>query len=340
VEDPPAIQKEVREARSGHFRLDYMGFGLLALAFGSLEVVLDKGQEDDWFSSHFIVAFAVASATALIAVIFWELWLARKQQRPILDLYLFKNRTFALSVGMMFVLGAALYGINTLLPQLLQNLMGYTAELSGITMSTGGLATLLCMPLVGVLVGKFDPRKLIAFGFLLTALGLLYMSGLDLQMSMAYAAKLRFIQCLGIGFLFVPISTMAYVGVPADKNNDVSGMTNLARNIGGSCGTSYFTTILARHQQVHQRYLMQHANQGNVFYTLRFNALLQKQLAAGASQFAAQKHVLAQIYQSVQQQASLLSYLDIIYFFAVASFIMVPVSFLMARHKGGSVAMH
>jgi DHA2 family multidrug resistance protein len=126
--------------------------------------VLDKGQEDDWFGSTFIVAFMTVSAVSFIAVIFWELWIASKQQRPILDLKLFQNRTFALSVAMMFVLGATLYGVNTLLPQLLQNLMHYTAEQSGITLSSGGLATLLCMPLVGAAIGKVDPRKLIALG--------------------------------------------------------------------------------------------------------------------------------------------------------------------------------
>ena len=266
VEDPPNIQKEVKEARSGKFRLDYIGFSLLALTFGSLEVVLDKGQQDDWFGSNFITTFAIVFVVCFISVIFYELWMARTKQKPILDLNLFSNRTFAVSVVMMFVLGAALYGTNTLLPQLLQNLMGYSAEQSGITLSSGGLATLLCMPLVGYLAAKMDPRKLIAFGFFITALGLFYMSGIDLQMNMGYAAQVRFFQSLGLGFLFVPITTMSYVGVPQDKNNDVSGMTNLARNIGGSCGTAFFTTILARHQQIHQHALVGHTTKGHLFF--------------------------------------------------------------------------
>ena len=195
--------------------MDYVGFSLLALAFGSLEVVLDKGQQDDWFGSHFIVTFMVLFAVCLVAVIFWELHLAKTKERPILDLYLLKNRTFCVSMLLMFVLGSALYGINTLLPQLLQNLMGYSAEQAGLTLSTGGLATLLAMPIVGIAVGKMDPRKLIALGFIATAGGLIYMTGLDLQMSMSYAAKLRFFQCAGLGLLFVPISTMSYVGTPA-----------------------------------------------------------------------------------------------------------------------------
>jgi DHA2 family multidrug resistance protein len=333
VEDTPTIEREVKEARSGHFRIDYIGFSLLALTFGCLEVVLDKGQEDDWFGSAFIITFTAVSAASFIAVIFWELWIARKQERPILDLMLFKNRTFALAVGMMFVLGATLYGVNTLLPQLLQNLMHYTAEQSGLTLSSGGLATLICMPLVGILISKADPRKLIALGFILTAGGLFYMSGLDLQMSMGFAAKIRFFQSLGMGFLFIPISTMSYIGIAPDKNNDVAGMTNLARNIGGSCGTAIFTTMLARHQQLHQNVLVRHAVRGNVFFNNQLSQL---------SRLHGEHQGLVQIYQRVQQQASLLSYLDVIYFFTIACAVMIPVAFLMkkAPSGGGEVVMH
>ena len=162
VEDPPAIEKEVKEARGGHFRVDYIGFGLLALTFGTLEVVLDKGQEADWFGSGYITIFAIVSAASLIAVVLWELWVARRKQRPILDLGLFSNRNFALSMGMMFVLGAALYAVNTLLSQLLQNLMGYTAEQSGLALAGGGLASGLSMIVVGAISSKVDPRKMVA----------------------------------------------------------------------------------------------------------------------------------------------------------------------------------
>ena len=331
VEDPPNIQREVKEARSGKFRLDYIGFSLLALTFGSLEVVLDKGQQDDWFGSNFITTFSIVFAVCLVAVIFYELRLARNNEKPILDLNLFSNRTFTVSVVMMFVLGAALYGVNTLLPQLLQNLMGYSAEQAGITLSSGGLATLICMPLVGYLAAKMDPRKLIAFGFFITALGLFYMSGINLQMNMGHAAEVRFFQSLGLGFLFVPISTMSYVGVSQDKSNDVSGMTNLARNIGGSCGTAFFTTVLARHQQLHQHVLVGHTTKGNLF----FNNQLAKLTDLHGSHQA-----LAQIYQRVQQQASLLSYLDIIMYFGIASLAMAPIAFLMKKNVGGKIVMH
>jgi DHA2 family multidrug resistance protein len=341
VDDPPAIQREVKAARSGHFRLDYMGFGLLALTFGTLEVVLDKGQQDDWFGSSFITAFAILCITGFIAVIWWELRLVRKQQRPILDLSLFANRTFAFSMGMMFVVGATLYGVNTLLPQLLQNVMGYTAEQSGLALASGGLGTLICMPLVGALSSKVDSRKLIAFGFAVSAAGLFYMSGLNLQMNMGHASALKFFQSLGIGFLFIPISTMSYVGVSEVKSNDVSGMTNLARNVGGSCGTSYFTTVLSRHQQLHQNVLIRHATQGNVFYTNRFKQMMQSHLSSGSSYTIAHQQALRQFYQQLQQQASVLSYIDVIVFFAFLCLCMAPVAFLMKKSSSSTeVVMH
>jgi DHA2 family multidrug resistance protein len=150
---------------------------------------------------------------------------------------------------------------------------------------------------------------------------------------MGFAAKIRFFQSLGVGFLFIPISTMSYVGVAPDKNNDVAGMTNLARNIGGSCGTAIFTTMLARHEQLHQNVLVRHTVRGNVFFNNHMSQLMQSKGEHGA---------LQQIYQSVQQQASLLSYLDIIYFFAFACAIMIPVAFLMKKAPtgGGQVVMH
>ena len=234
IEDPPRIQEEVKKSKQGSFRLDYLGFGLTALTFGALECVLDKGQEDDWFNSPFITCAFVVCLFALTALIVWELRRARTDQRPILDLRLFKNRTFAVSFVMMFIVGLALYATSNLLPNLLQNLMGYTAESAGFVMSFGGIATVLTMPLVGILGGKMDNRYLAAFGFALTGCTILYLTNMDLQMSFQYASEIRFVQMLGISFLFVPVSTLSYTGTTEAQGNDVSGMTNLARNVGGS----------------------------------------------------------------------------------------------------------
>jgi DHA2 family multidrug resistance protein len=179
-----------------------IGFGLVALTFGALEVVLDEGQEDDWFGSNFIVAFTVLAVVGLIALVAWELREAKGANRPILDLGLFTSGNFSTSFLMMFAFGFTLYATTVLLPQLLQTLMGYTAELSGFAMSSGGLATIICMPIVGILISKLDGHYLILFGFTSMALALYCMMSLDLQMSFAYAAKLRFLQSIGLAFLF------------------------------------------------------------------------------------------------------------------------------------------
>lgn len=341
VEDTPQIKKEMEAARHSGFKLDFIGFLLIAASFGSLEVVLDKGQEDDWFSSHFIVVFTAIAVIGMIALVFWELRQIREKHRPILDLRLFRSRSFCAGFGMMFVLGFTLYATTVLLPQLLQSLMGYTAESSGFAMSAGGLATLICMPIVGILIAKVDGRYLIAFGFTAMALALHHMTSLNLEMSFAYAAKLRFLQSIGLAFLFVPINTLIYVDAPAGSNNDVSGLSNLARNIGGSAGTSYFTTVLARHQQVHQQYLVQHVVAGDPNYLEKI-ARLQHGLAQHfASASDASAGSAYRIYQMLQQQASVLSYLDVIESLAIFCGCMIPLVFLMKRQpKGSSAAVH
>ena len=341
VEDTPQIKKEVAAAKHGGFKLDTIGFGLVALTFGSLEVVLDKGQEDDWFSSHFIVCFTAVAVVGLISLVLWELREARLNKRPILDLKLFTSRHFSLSFVMMFVLGFALYATTVLLPQLLQSLMGYTAESSGFAMSAGGLATIICMPIVGILISKVDARYLIVFGFASIALALFHMTSINLQMSFAYAAKLRFLQSIGLAFLFVPINTLIYVGVPPGKNNDVSGLSNLARNIGGSAGTSFFTTVLARHQQIHQQYLVQNVYGSGAAYMRQAQALKQQLLTHTAASADAQKGALFQIYQTLQAQASVLSYIDILQMLSVFCACMIPLVFLLKKApKGMEAAVH
>ena len=340
VEDPPYLQAEVQKARSGFIKIDYTGFALTALAFGSLEVILDKGQEDDWFGSTFIVTFLVLCVAGMVALILWELLQVRRGLKPIIDLRLYRNRTFSLSFGMMFVLGVALYGTTVLIPQLLQSLMGYTATSAGMTLSLGGLATIMCMPLVGVLIGKVDPRYLLAFGFFITAVALFHMTNITLEMSSAYAARLRFFQACGLGFLFIPIQTLAYTDVPMQRNNEVAGLTNLARNIGGSVGTALVTTLLARQAQRHQTYLGAHVSGSEGAYNDSIEGISHRLLTAGFSPAQAKAAAMQRLYQEMVQQANLLSYIDIIRFFAFAALCMVPLVFLMKKVKGGKAAMH
>jgi DHA2 family multidrug resistance protein len=208
-------------------------------------------------------------------------------------------------------------------------------------MSSGGLATIICMPMVGFLISKLDGRYLIIFGFTAMALALFYMTSLDLQMSFAYAAKLRFIQSIGLAFLFVPINTQIYVGIAPGKNNDVSGLSNLARNVGGSAGTSFFTTVLARHQQVHQQYLVQHVQAGSPAYLQQAGLLTRHLLTSAAAVADAHTKAILLIYRSVQAQASVLSYIDILEYLSIICGCMIPLVLLMKRPpKGTQAAVH
>lgn len=331
VEDPPNIQRDVAEARQAGFQLDVIGFVLVALTFGSLEVVMDKGQEDDWFSSHLILVLTVLCIASFVAVILWELYQKRRGQRPILDLYLFGNRNFAVSFLMMLSLGFVLYGTTVLLPQFLQSVMGYTAEAAGMAMSAGGIATIIGMPLVGFLIGRMDGRYLIMCGYAVLAASLYHMTTIYLGISFSYAAWLRLFQSTGLAFLFVPINTLSYVGISREKNNDVSGLTNLARNIGGSAGTSFFTTVLARREQVHQQFLVSHVVESNPAYRVQLDALIHQALTHTASMSDAKQFALQHIYDSVLTQASVLSYIDVLAMFSLVAACMLPMAALLKK---------
>ena len=341
VEDPPHLKKEVEKARSGRMKIDYMGFVLTALAFGSLEVVLDKGQEDDWFGSPFITAFVAICISSMLGLLLWEMLQVRRGRKPIIDLRLFRHRTFALSFGMMFVLGVALYGTTVLIPQFLQTLMGYTATSAGLTLSLGGLATIICMPIVGMLITKVDARYLLAFGFSITAIALFHMTHINFEMSSGYAARLRFFQACGLGFLFIPIQTLAYSGMRMNQSNDVSGLTNLSRNIGGSVGTALVVTLLARQAQKHQTYLTAHITGSEGSY-LSYLRIMQDRLGhfGGLAPAQGKMTAIGMLYGQLGRQAQLLSYVDIIMFFAICSACMVPLVFFMKKVKGGAAAAH
>jgi DHA2 family multidrug resistance protein len=194
---------------------------------------------------------------------------------------------------------------------------------------------------VGILISKVDGRYLIMFGFASIGLALYHMTGLDLQMSFGHAAALRFYQSIGLAFLFVPINTLAYIGVGPGKNNDVSGLVNLARNIGGSCGTSFFTTILARRAQVHQQYLVKHVQNGSPAWTNHYQALTQRALGSTPSLLDARHHALAQFYRMVQAQAGVLSYIDVLQALSLICACMIPLALLMKKPpKGMQAAAH
>ncbi len=213
VEDPPWVHDQVKESQKGGIKLDFLGFGLLGLTFGSLEFVLDKGQEDDWFSSPLITFFFWAMVIAFVVMIWWELRQLRTGNRPIVNLTLFKRRNFAIGFVLMFVLGFSLCGTTVLIPRFVQTLLGYTAELAGMVLSPAGLMMMAMMPVVGFLSSKVDPRKLMGYGFGMLTLSLITMHSMDLGISYGRLVFLRIFQASGLAFLFIPINMIAYIGV-------------------------------------------------------------------------------------------------------------------------------
>jgi DHA2 family multidrug resistance protein len=327
VEDPPYVKKQVQESQRGGIKLDFVGFALLGLTFGSLEFLLDKGQEDDWFSSHIITFFAITCVAAFVFMIYWELRQLRIGQRPIINLTLFKRRNFAISFMLMFVLGFALYGTTVLIPQFVQTLLGYTAELAGLVLSPAGFIMMAMMPIVGFLSGKVDARKLIGFGFLMLTSALIEMHTLNLGVSYKYLAFLRIFQASGLAFLFIPINTIAYIGVKQSENNDVSGLTNLARNVGGSCGTAFMATMLLRRTAAHENNMVRNLTTANPAFNAQVDALK----GSFGKGFQAVHSAQAYIYNQLHRQAAMLAYLDIIQYLAIFCACMLPLLFLIPR---------
>jgi MFS transporter, DHA2 family, multidrug resistance protein len=339
VEDPPHILQEVKKTQKEGLKLDFVGFALLAMGFGSLEFVLDKGQEDDWFGSRLITSFLVMCVISLVSLVAWELYQIQRKKRPILDLTLFKHRNFAVSFVLMGILGTVLFGTTVLIPQFVQSLLGYTAQLAGLVISPGGLMVMLMMPIVGFLVSRVDPRWMIVYGFGISSAALFTMLDLDTGASFSHIAWLRVFQASGLAFLFIPINTLSYNGIPGNKNNDVSGLTNLARNIGGSVGTAFVVTMLARRQQFHQERLGAAAGLGSLNLQTRVSALGQYLVQHGGNTSSlAQGKALAQgnLYQQLLGQSTMLGYLDVIKMLAIAMMLAIPLAFLMQRPKKGA----
>ncbi len=329
VADPPWLKGR----RSGGVKVDYVGFGLLALGLGALQVLLDKGEREDWFETHYIVVLAIISAVCLLAVFIWEM----RHKDPIIEVRLFMNRTFFMACAMLFLVGFVLYGTTVLLPQLAQALLGYSAELAGLMLMPGGFALILLLPLVGFLLSRFDARVMIAFGLLLLAISMLWMAHrFDLAVDFRTLALARVYQAAGLAFLFIPINTAAYAYLPREKNNAASGLINLARNIGGSVGISFVTTLLSRRAQFHQSVLTAHATLLSPGFRDAVQGASRAFLPAGA--VTAQHQAFGQLYGLILQQSNMLAYLDNFWMLAIISLAVIPFVFLMKRPPKGTVA--
>jgi DHA2 family multidrug resistance protein len=273
----------------------------------------------------------------LIFVVIWE-W---THKDPIIDLHLFKDRTFAVSNSLMFMLGFALLGSTLLLPLFMQTLLGYTAERSGLALMPGGFTIMLLLPLVGFLLSRYSPRWLLLFGLVVLSGSLFHMAGFDLDMDFRTAATARVFQAAGMAFLFVPINTAAYAFLPRDKNNAASGLMNLARNIGGSVGISLVTTMLDRRTQVHLNDLSHNLSASNPAFQSMMQGATQAMRSHGASAAFATQQAYALIENTVLRQATMLAYLDDFRLLGICILVMVPLVFLIKKGRpGGGIAVH
>jgi DHA2 family multidrug resistance protein len=324
VFDPPYLRRE----RTG---IDYWGIGLLVVGMGSLQVMLDKGQEEDWFGSHFIVVLAVLAFIGLIGLVIREL----KATHPVIDLSVFKYRSYAVGTFLMTIVGFVLYGSTVLLPLLMQELLGYTATHAGITNLPRGMASFLFMPVVGMLVGKIDSRKLLATGLLATAGAMFSLSFFNLDVGFWNFWWPLMLQGAGLGLIFVPLTTVTNDPIPRERMGNATSIFNLMRNVGASIGISTVETLQFRRMQTHTNYLVQHVNAGSLQTQRALGGLRELFISKGADPATANHQAMGALWGQVQRQAAMLSYNDVFRFLGWMFLILLPLLLLMEKPRGG-----
>jgi MFS transporter, DHA2 family, multidrug resistance protein len=331
VFDPPYI-------RRGSSKVDYWGIGMLAVGIGTLQMVLDKGQEKDWFGTSWITALAVVSVVAIAAFIFYEL----RTAEPVVNLRVFKNRTYSTGVFLMAMLGVGLYGTTVLIPLVLQTLLGYPALRAGIAMAPRGLGSFIAMPLVGLIMTKFDPRKLLTLGMIVCAMTLFQFSRLNLQAGYWDYFWPQFEMGLALGFLFVPLTTTSMAPIPKETMGNATSLFNLVRNLGGSIGISAVNTIQVRRAQMNVDVLGQHVNPYDAGSRQMLGALQKMFVSRGGDMVAAAHQARETLFRMVERQASMLAYNTVFRLLGALFLLMIPFIFLMHRpeSKNGPVSMH
>ena len=307
VEDPPSAQKQKVDS------IDYIGLGLVALGLGALQIFLDKGQQEDWFDSSFIVLFACIAAAGLVLAIFW----LRRQKRPVVDLDLFKLPSFSMPCLMIFFIGFALYASAALLPMLVQTNFGYDATLSGLVLSPGGIVVLFMMPICGKLVNAVQAKYLIAFGMLMTAFGMWATAFVTPQMTYNHFVMIRILQVVGLPFLFVPASTLAFSEIPPEKSSNASSIISLARNLGGSIGIALVVNKLIHSQQIRQANLVQHLTTTDPGFRHALSTFSKTAAHLGIPTSETTTAAMGKIYQELIHQSSILAFRDAYSFLAV-----------------------
>ncbi|MDP9173838.1 MAG: DHA2 family efflux MFS transporter permease subunit [Planctomycetota bacterium] len=328
LRDPPYLVAQRAAQRGKPIRVDFIGLSLIALGLATLEIVLDKGQEDDWFQSNFIFILSTVAVVALVAAVIWEL----RHPAPIVNLRLFGDRNFMLCCVVMFFVYATLYASTVLLPQMLQTLMGYSATKAGLVLSPAGLVTMLEMPLIGYLLSRgVDARKVIITGLIIVATAAFWMSTLNLEVAASQVIIPRCVQVLGAGMMFVPINTIAYRSIARTQTNNASGLFSLVRNEGSSIGVALVTTLFQRHTQTHQAQLAARINP--------FNPLATEAMQKLSGMFGGEAGSLRVLYGMVQRQAAVLAYMDMFRLFGLATLLVVPLALFMRRGTATKEAM-
>lgn len=330
LSDPPEFTREVEAARKGgKLKIDGWGIFSVAMAFACLEVVLDRGQTEDWFESNFVVFFFAVAMAALVFTVFWE-W---RHPDPVVEIRLLGDRNFALANIFYFIFGFTLYGSTVLIPQMLQRLYGYTATDAGLVLGPGAFVIVMLAPVVVRILPKVGVKRLIGFGFFVFALAMWYYASFTLSTDYRHEALARVLQGLGIAALFVPVSQLAYSNLPKYKNNKASSLTNLFRNQGGSFGIAFVTTLLARRTQYHQSVLVAHSTPLDERYRQLLANLTNYFGTHGYSHADAAVHAQAQAFNLLERQATFLGFLDC--FTALGWFVLigVPLVFLILKFR-------
>jgi MFS transporter, DHA2 family, multidrug resistance protein len=324
--DPPYLRA------TGKRSIDYWGIGMLAVGIGALQYVLDKGQQDDWFESNLILTLGVISAVSLIALIIHEL----TTKEPIVDLRVFKVRSYAIGVFLMTIVGFVMYGSMVLLPIMLQTLLGYPSMQAGIALAPRGIGSFFMMPITGMMVGRFDARKLLTVGLCVGGGTMIWLSNLNLNAGYWDIFWPQVIQGAGMSLLFVPLTTIAMDAIPREKMGYATSLFSLMRNIGGSIGIAVTGTMLARNTKATS--VLYSANvtgldptSQSLFYQLR-GAFM----AAGSDTVTATSRAYAALSGIVMRQASIVSFVGLFQLLGIVFLIVIPLVLLMKRPRAGT----
>jgi DHA2 family multidrug resistance protein len=332
VDEPKKLVDERAARLKKGLKVDWVGFMLVAAGLGFLEYTLDRGQRDDWFSDPFILTSAIIAGLSLTLLIIWEIC----HEDPIVNVRLMGNRNFSAVLAVMFMTGVILFGTTQLIPQMLQEVLGYTATEAGLAMTFGGIGTVIAVPIVGQLVGKVDVRFLLGGALLVSAAALWHFTTLNTNIAFADAAWARAFQAVALPFLFVPITTAAYVGLKPQQTNDASALLNVFRNLGGTVGISLSQALLSDQSQVHQSRLVEHLNPLAPNYPGGLAAIEQAFRGTGMAAAQASQSAIGQLYQIVGRQASMLAYLDVFRTLMIITLLVSPVVLLLKHSTSSS----